>query len=1121
MIKLALRNGVGVAVAAILISIFGMISLFRVPVQMTPDMTATSISVITAWPGATPQDIEKEILIEQEKYLRSIPNLEKMTSKATTGRAEVVLEFFVGADLDEILVRANNALSQVPSYPENVDQPRIVTSSASDQPIAWFSIRPLPGNPDGIDIVAMQDFVEDNVQTEMERTPGVSQSEIFGGAPRQLRIYIDPGKLAERGISLGELRTALRLRNRDVSGGDFDEGKRRYLLRTVGRFKSIDDIEGTLIARRDRAPIYLRDVGHVELDRAETRAQVRHNGEVALAINARRQPGTNIIEVMDNVKETVARLNAGIMKDNGMIIRQVSDDTVYIREAVKMVRNNLMLGGVLATLTLLLFLRSVPATMIGALAVPICSIASFLGLVLAGRTVNVISLAGVAFAIGMTLDNGIVVLENIYRHRSMGKSLFEAAYDGTREVWGAVLASTLTTVFVFIPIVFVEEEAGQLFKDISIAIASAIIVSMIVSITVIPAASARYLGHVSEEPRTKFGRAYLNLFGLAPFFQGLVDRLMRVVEWLMKGIVRRLVLVVGMFCLSIFITIFLTPQTEYLPEGRKNLVFAFMFPPPGYNVQEMVRIGEGIEKDFLPYVGNDPSLYHEGKSDVPAMQDFFFINTTSFLLVITKAVEPDDLDDIIPHLMERLNQVPGMIAFASRPSIFSSDLLGARGIDLDIQGTELPPLFDVARKAFGKTMQELSHSIRPDPPSLSMGQPLLEIQPDWERAAALGIDTQQLGYLVWALTDGAYVDEFFLADDKIDMYLYSTTGTVSRTQDLEDLLLYTSNGGTVPLASVAKVVPTVNTETIRRVDRRRTVTLSIKPPMDIPLEEAVNITEKNIIGGLMADGSVPAGVELRVAGANDKLKATREALGGNFLLAIVISYLLMVALFSHWGYPLVIMTSLPLGLVGGIVGLWLMNHTHWFLGFLGAEKINQPLDVITMLGFVILVGTVVNNPILIVEQTLQHIREDGYDPLKAVVESTRTRVRPIMMTTATTTFGLAPLVFLPGSGTELYRGLGTVVLFGLGFSTLFTLTFIPSLLSLFLQWGAYLHQKRLEVQDRLVHTEAAVALGLGDQSEELHPIAPVDFDEEDETPEPMVDSSPPIEDETAQMQDRH
>lgn len=1071
MLAYCLRNGVGVAVAVLLVTLFGFLSLFRVPVQMTPDLTPTSISIETTWPGATPQDIEKEILIEQERYLRNIPDLVKMTSTAVTGSASIVLEFRVGTSLQEILVRANNSLSQVPSYPENVDQPRIVTSSSSDEPIAWFSLKPLPGNPQGLDIVAMQDFADDNIRTEFERTPGVSQSELFGGAERQVHVYVDPGKLAERQITIDQLRAAIRARNRDLSGGDFDEGKRRLLIRTVGRFETLADLEGCVIDQRPSGPVYLRDVATVEFSKAEARAQVRHNGEPALAMNARRQPGTNIIQVMDDVKATVKRLNEGLLAKHGLVLKQVSDDTEYIRSSVTMVRDNLLLGGVLAFIVLFLFLRSVPSTLIGALAIPICTVAAFLGLVVTGRTVNVISLAGVAFAIGMTVDNAIVVLENIDRHRQMGKTLWNAALEGTQEVFGAVLASTLTTVFVFLPIVMIQEEAGQLFADIAIAITAAIVASMLVALLVIPSAAVRFLPHrvnddEAADKLTGWRRQVANAFGFRHAEQWFERTVMVAVRWLLGGVVRRVVLVTGLFCFSILLSILLRPQMEYLPDGSKNVLFAIVFPPAGYNLQEMTSIADDVEKQFVPYVGLSRADAMARGEGIPPITEFFFVTTSQQMFVVALAKEGRDLDTLTPILSERLNRIPGMFSFAIRASVFGGDLSGSRGIDIDITGQELGPIYDVFLPAFLKTMEKISPSVRPEPASLTLGQPLLEIHPDWNRAAELGVNSADLGYAVWALTDGAFLDEFFEADDKIDIFLYSKAGTVKRIGDIANLPLSSVQGRTVPLGSVANVVERASTETIRRVDQKRTVTLTVTPPVNMALETAVGKIQTDVIDELRAEGKLPDSVTMRIAGASDKLAATREALGGNFLLAIIISYLLMVALFQHWGFPLVIMTSVPLGIIGGLVGLAVLNHMGDVLGLLSFGLINvdnvlTPLDVITMLGFVILVGTVVNNPILIVEQTLINMRTGGMDWLEAVSESTRTRIRPIMMSTMTTVFGLSPLVFAPGAGTELYRGLGTVVLFGLFFSTIFTLTFMPSLLSLVLQLAAYLKANKI------------------------------------------------------------
>ena len=1043
MLRAIIQHGVKSAVAVLILCLVGLVAVFRVPIQMIPNMDVTTISVETTWSGATPRDIEQEILFEQEKYLRSIPGLHRMTSTAGSSRAEIELEFLPGIDVQEVLIRVNNALAQVPRYPENVDQPRIATSSASESAFLYYSIQPLPGNPMNVDIIMERDFVDNHIRTAIERVRGVSQVQVSGGARRQVKVFVDPAKLAERQIGVLQLREALRRRNVDVSGGDFESGKRRYMLRTVGRFASVREIEDTVIAKRDGVLVYLKEVGEARLDHAEVVRVSTFNGSPSISISIKRQIGSNVIEVMDRVTERVDQLNAGLLKARGMRITWASDDVMYVREAIAIVKKNFILGSLLASGVLFLFLRSLSTTFLGGLGIPICTIASFLGLLVTGRTINVISLAGVAFAIGMTLDNSIVVMENIYRHRRMGKGLFESAFDGVSEVWTAVLASTLTTVFVFVPIIFVREEAGQLYSDIAVAISASILMSMLVAITVVPCAAARWMkvrdGSDSPDALARFGA-------------GVREGVIGLVAWILARVSRRLTAIGMVLLSSLGILWFLTPKSEYLPEGEEAKVFTIMSPPAGYSLAEMEVIAREVDEFLVPHLGTDPTRFDAGETEVPALKTIInFCRPTSLMTIVTTK-DPKQIDEYLEIIDTRFGQVPGVTSFSSRGSIFSGNFGGTRSIDLDISGPNLATIYAVAREAFDQANEIfVSPQVRAQP-GLALGQPVLEVRPDWVRAEEFGVSARELGYLVAAFSDGAYLDEFFLEDEKIDMFLHSLQSARRDRVGLDDLEVYSPSGGVLPLRALATVRETIKTDVIQRVDSRRTVTLSIVPPRDVPLEAAVERVEAELIRGMRDRGELPAEVQIRIAGASDKLKATREALGGNFLLAVVISYLLMVAIFSHWGLPLIIMLSVPLGASGGVIGLWLINHWHVLFGLMGAQPINQPLDMITMLGFLVLIGTVVNNPILIVDQAVRRFREGGVAVSQAIIETTRTRLRPIMMSTITTVFGLCPLVFLPGAGTELYRGLGAIVLFGLMFSTLVTLIFVPAVLSLFMEW---------------------------------------------------------------------
>ncbi|HCZ48376.1 MAG TPA: AcrB/AcrD/AcrF family protein, partial [Gammaproteobacteria bacterium] len=425
-----LRHGMVVAVAALVVCLLGIAAIFRVPVQMIPDMDITSLTVATQWPGAAPQDVEREILIEQEEYLRSIPGLSRMTAEATTGNATIELDFGIGRSLSEVLALTNNALSQVPRYPDNVDRPRIFTTAFSDNYFMFYVIQPAPGNPRGLDIEMQFDFVEDTVKAAFERTPGVAEVRVEGGAERQLRVYVDPAQLAQRRIRLSELRDALLARNRDLSGGDIDAGKRRYLVRTLGRFADVGEVQDAIVAQRDGAPVYLRDLARVELTHAELRSHTRFGGETGLMVSIKKQRGTNVVEVERAVTATAERLHKTVLPAAGLHMFLMHSDVNYVRQAVGVVRQNLVSGALLALLALYLFLRRPAPTLIGALGLPVATLAAFIGLLWAGRTINVVSLAGVALAIGMTLDNNIVVLENIHRHRAAGRRGLEAVLAG-------------------------------------------------------------------------------------------------------------------------------------------------------------------------------------------------------------------------------------------------------------------------------------------------------------------------------------------------------------------------------------------------------------------------------------------------------------------------------------------------------------------------------------------------------------------------------------------------------------------------------------------------------------------------------------------------------------------
>lgn len=1032
MITAAVKHGILVTVIVMIACILGIVSALNIPVQMIPDLEVRTITVQTGWPGATPQDVEKEILIEQERYLRSLPNLQRMVSSAEMGSASIELEFPFGVDVNDALIRVSNALSQVPAYPENVDQPRLFSSSFSSNAFMFFRLAPQDGNPMGLDVDMLRDFADDYIRPRMETVPGISQVDVRGGSSRQIQIKVDAANLAQRGISLTDVRDAIRTRNTDASAGDLESGQSRYLLRVVGRFEQLEELENLIISRTDNANVYLKDIAEITLDHFETRGLAYSNGERSLTMSVRRESGSNVIAIKEQLLPVVQELNDSLLSQNGLSLKLFSDDVQYVSSSLKNVWVNLGLGALLATLVMFYFLRSTRSTIIGVMGIPICTIAAFLALLAFGRTINVISLAGVAFAIGMTVDNTIVVLESIMQAKKEGKNRMNAAIDGVKEVWPAVLASTATTVLVFAPILFIEQEAGQLYSDIAIAISGAIIASMLVAIFVVPVAMAN-MGKSSITENTK----------AAPALSG---KWMKIVDVFTASKSRARGASAGFALLILASAYALMPAAEYLPEGEEPKAFSIMIAPPSYNLSGMEAIGDDLRDYFDDYVNADPEAFATGQTTMPPLAYYNMSVSIGRIWFLSAPVEPEYIGQMMDAITEKFRSYDNMRAFSARGSIISSNDGGTRAVAVDLAGSNIEDLYRAAQAVYDEAEKRFDNpQINSDPGSLILEQPLVEIRPRWQRLAELGISNRDFGYSVAAISDGAYVDEFILNDDKIDIFLFSGAGNQQNIEALASTPIVTPMGNVLPLNALADLVESKNSDTVRRVDGNRTVTVYIIPPRSVALETAEAIVRNDLLPALWQDGKIAQGVSLSISGAADQLEATKAALSGNFVIAIALCYLLLVAIFTHWRYPLFILATVPLGMAGGLLGLIAINGVNAALSAFGLGGGHQPFDMITMLGFLILLGTVVNNPILIVDQTRRFV-QSGEIIQVAVRSAVAKRLKPILMSTATTIFGLAPLVLVPGEGTELYRGVGIIVLCGIFVSTFLSLTFLPALL---------------------------------------------------------------------------
>ncbi|RJX35617.1 MAG: efflux RND transporter permease subunit [Desulfarculus sp.] len=1036
LVQTAIKHPISVSVGVILLVMFGLLALFAVPVQLIPDVDRPMITVRTTWQGASPQEIEQEVIQRQEKELKSVEGLLRMTSESVYGQGGITLEFPVGTDVDTALVRVNNKLQQVPRYPANADKPILISASENAPPIAWMVL--LPKRAGAPEVPQQRTFMEERVLPLIERVPGVASSTLYGGQATEMQVVLDPKAVAAHSLTMDRIRQALLGDNVNVSAGGLDEGRRRYQVRTQSQFLEPAQVDDTVVAYEAGAPVFIKDLGRTQIGYAKPEAMVMHFGQPSLAFNAVRETGTNVLEVMAGLKRAIANINREVLDALGLMVLLVYDETEYIYQAIDLVRDNIYVGGGLAIMVLLIFLRSISATFIVALSIPVSLIGTFIMMSAFGRNINVISLAGLAFASGMVVDNSIVVLENIFRLRQKGLSRPEAAYQGAVQVWGAVLASTLTTVAVFLPVLRVKQEAGQLFADIAIAVSFSVLLSLVVSITVIPCLAARIVGG-GGGPQAGGSKWRGWQRPLLAFGEGVRAFISHSVYRLAGSAPAALSVVLLMTALALGMAWFLAPKAEYLPTGNRNLVLGIMLPPPGYNVPELTKIGEQITNEWRGHWGPDP-YQNAGAKQEPAFRAFFYVGWGAQVFMGLATWDDARARELIPIMRRTLAQIPGMIPIVQQTSLFQRGAAQGRTIDLDLSGPDLERLVRLGGRLFGQIQQLIPGSqIRPIP-GLDLGQPELRFIPDRVRAAAVGLNASQIGFNLDVLVEGAKIDEVRREGYNIDLKLLAQPQSVSETQDLGRMQINTPDGRLVTLASVAPPQLVGGPTQINHIERQRAVTLRIYPPENLPLQEAMERLQDKVVAPLIKSGEMAPPYGIGLSGTADDLTKTRQALQGNFLLALAITFLLMAALFESFLYPLVIMFSVPLAAAGGFLGLWVVNRTIAY----------QPLDVLTMLGFIILIGIVVNNAILIVHRTLQGMREEGQEARAAISEAVSLRTRPIFMSALTSVFAMLPLVLFPGAGSELYRGLGSVVVGGLLISTVFTLFLVPSLLALVL-----------------------------------------------------------------------
>ncbi len=1021
LIKFSIKNPVTIIVSVLIVVMFGFLSLDKLPYQLTPNVTKPEIKITTMWGGATPYEIEREIIEEQENVLKSLNNLVEYESSSKDNYGEITLTFKLGTDIQKALLDVSNKLNEVSSYPINVDKPMIKTASAS--PIIWCMLQTKDDNPRHID--EYKTFFDDELKAHIERVDGVADMMTGGGREKQMHIILDTKKLASYSLNIDQVIKTLQSENVDISAGTQDISRRSYRVRTVSKFNKPEDIEDILIYSDRQTRIKLKDIAKVEFGYQDASSVAMFLGKDGIFFGVQPSGDANIVALTDEVENVVNRLNKDVLDQKGLKIKWIYDQRPYIVGAVDLVQQNIMIGGVLAVFVLILFLRSISPTAVVAVAIPISVVGTFIVLDMMGRSLNTISLAGISFAVGMLVDSAIVVLENIDRHRKMGKSISEAAYVGTSEVWGALIASASTTMAVFLPIIFLQDEAGQLFKDIAIAVVASVTFSLFVSISVIPMLWKKFAGVSNKGVKDS---SKITRFG-----DKIVDSFMVIVEWSLQSFKTKIMMITVLTILS-FSTIYsLFPKMDYLPQGNKNLIFNILIPPPGLSYEQRYEMGDYLMNKMKPYVNNDVDGY-------PAISRLFYVSFGDFIIFGGTSAHEDRAAELIPLFRPIINTMPGVFGVSLQSGVFEQGIGKGKVVNVDISGEKIEDIASIGAQLFMATNGAVKGAqVRPVP-SIELLYPEVRIIPNRDALKAVGMSSADLGVVVDVLMNGRKIGDFEQdGKKKIDMNIKADATQIQTPQDILNAQIALPDGTLTQVSSLASTINTTGISEIRHFKGKRTITLQVTPPPNMTIQETMEVLT-DVIDGMKAKG-LTNNVTIGLSGTADKLSETIGMLAQNFILAIIIIYLLMAALFGNFIYPIVIMFTVPLATAGGFVGLKLTNM------FLAP----QPLDVLTMLGFIILVGIVVNSAILIVHQSLNLIHKEGMEHKEAILEATRTRIKPIYMSALTSIFGMLPLVLVPGPGSEFYRGLGSVITGGLVLSTFLTIFVTPALLMFFIK----------------------------------------------------------------------
>ena len=1003
----ALKSPASVAVGVSLILLVGIISLFKLPVQLFPDIERPRIAIQTQWRAASPMEIESEIIEPQEQVLKGLPGMAQMNAFANRGNAFINLEFNVETNMEQTLIEVISRMTRIPPLPRDATPPQIMLGGfgGGTPALTFFFLQALPGNEKPV--AEYIDFINNNVTPRIESIPGVASVQTFDQNSREeLQIQFDPVKTSELGIQIPQL-VNLVAGSSDVSGGFVDVGRRQYTLRFSGQYQA-EQLSELILENRNGRNIRLGDIATVKVARNDTSATAYQNGNPAFSLRINKANGANTLATLNAVKEEVERINEEVLADKKLVMAQSFDASVFIYRAINLVTGNLFAGVILSLSVLWFFIRRARATLIIATAIPISLLTTFIVLSVLGRSLNVISLAGLAFAVGMVLDAAIVVLENILRMREKGHGKHDSSEKGSSQVWPALLASTTTTVAIFLPVFFLKDVEGQLFGDLALTIAIAVSVSLLVAVILLPVLTKFLLKESkSLDPNER-----------------LWQRITQFVVRITNNKSKRLLLASGLIMAPLVITWIAAPKLDYLPPVKRDAVDANLRFPPGANV-------ETIDKEVVQPILERLKPYMEGTKE-PALKNYYIFTGPFGGNLGVRAKDQSKVDELLDIVRnEVLVDLPDTRAVAYQGNLFGG-FGGARSVEILLQSRDNEALLKVAADGLKWVEEAIPGASVNANPGLEVAEPELRLAPNDRTILEQGWSRRELGTIVRTLGDGMFVGEHFNGSKRMNIILRAQGW--DDPDNLGDVPIVTGNGNITQLRELVDIHRTVGPSRLARVDGNRTITLNVNPPEGWSLEETIDTLKAKVDPQLRA--ALPEDGSIQYGGSADQLEKAISVMGQNFIFALVILFLLLAALFKSIKDSALVLVTIPLATVGGILALQLLNLV-----------VFQPLDLLTMIGFVILLGLVVNNAILLVHQT-RTAEEEGHSRTEAVKIALSLRLRPIFMSTLTSFFGMLPLLLMPGAGSVIYRGLAAVIVGGLGVSTIFTILLLPCLLQI-------------------------------------------------------------------------